>query len=102
MREEASLFFEYLFENAKSGSIFLFVDNSSGRSHQWFGNLVAKHNRLRVNDRLIFWKQVDKVTFQVDNSEWVADLEPYYSKFSQFDEYPRLRSYIAYRICYKM
>ena len=42
---EANTFFKILFEQAKLGSFFFFVDNILIPTHKWFDDLVEEHNQ---------------------------------------------------------
>lgn len=99
IRNEANPFFRHLFKSAKSGSLFLFVDNSSGSAHLWFDALVKEHNKCSTYGHLEFLKKPeDKRVFVIESGEQKRYLEPYYSKFGD----PKLRSYTYYRICRKV
>lgn len=111
-QEQAGDFFETLFENARKGSLFLFVDNSGGYSARWFDTLVKAYNQLGGNGYLKIIKRSDQHKFQMESNELVKDLEPYYSKFgrrlwgfgsnNEECELPKLSSPVDYRICLKI
>jgi putative SAM-dependent methyltransferase len=89
-KEAATPFFENLFTNAKSGSLFLFLDNNHIDHYGWFDELIAGH-RIEVlksaqgPDRIHDW------------GEEKTDLEIYYKKFDP----PKLTGQIAWRVCRK-
>ena len=93
LREQADAFFEYLFENAKPGSLILYVDNNNKTFYEWFDSLIAKYK----------WKVLvsGEENLNIDDySEEKTDLEPYYSKFKK-ERKPKLEANIAYRVCQK-
>lgn len=108
-QKQAKNFFIHLFKNAKKLSWFLFVDNSSGYSRQWFDEVVKMHNQSGRYDRLQLIKKSENHGFQLEDSEQPKDLEPYYSKFRGFDQgkfdevgLPRSFPRVDYRIYRKV
>lgn len=108
-QELAEDFFMSLFKNAQKYSWFLFVDNSSGYSRDWFDKLVKMHNQHGSDGRMQLIKKSEKHGFQLENCEQAKDLEPYYGKFggsgrSKFDEIelPKSNPRVDYRIYRKL
>ena len=108
-RGQAEDFFMNLFKNSKKPSWFLFVDNSSGYSRQWFDELVKIHNQSEKYDRLHLIRKSENHKFLLEDSEQAKDLEPYYSKFripgqGKFDEVelPKSCPTVDYRIYRKV
>jgi hypothetical protein len=102
VRDKVNVFFDQLFKKAKTGALFLFVDNSSGTAHLWFDILVQRYNISGNDFRIEFLKKPeDKRLFTIERGEQKKDMEPYYSKFSEFGE-PKLLSHTYYRICRKV
>jgi hypothetical protein len=90
LREAAEPFFTNLFENAKSGSLLLYVDNNNEKFFEWFDAIIAKHRwKVLESDR-----ERLKIT---DFSEEKTDLGEYYKKFKD----PKLTANIAFRLCQK-
>jgi hypothetical protein len=88
-KDAAGLFFDHLFENAKVGSIFVFVDNARYMFYNWF-DILSKYYMEEI-------KTVNFRQFKTTIDEEKTDLEPYYSKFGD----PNLKLKTAYRICRK-
>ena len=83
-------FFEFLFNGAKSGSQFLFIDNRNRMFYGWFDKIIEKYGIKTCKS--------GEGTIQIgDLAEEKSDLGVYYEKFGS----PKLRSEIAYRICEK-
>jgi hypothetical protein len=96
---------KYYTPSAKQNSYFLFLDNSSGYSREWFDKLIKKHNQQVSCGRLQLIKKAERYLFQLASNEKAEGLEPYYSKFgelgrSKSDEAGRPKSdpVIDYRI----
>jgi hypothetical protein len=90
LREEAEAFFTNLFENAKPGSLILYVDNNSPKFYGWLDSLVATHK----------WKVLktgEQRLGMADLSEQKKDLGEYFTTFKD----PKIRANIAFRICQK-
>jgi hypothetical protein len=97
MQEQTEDFFNTLFDNAKQYTLFLFVDNSSGYSCSWLDRLVVAYNRYKSYGCLNLLKKEDQYGFRMAINEHVEDLDPYFSKFGDF-EHPRLNTRVDYRI----
>ena len=110
IKEDANTFFLNLFEQAKSGAFFIFVDNISVPTHKWFDGLVEKYNHSgrKGHIRLINtsdWYPSQQYSFQMEFKERKEDLIPYYGRYySQIGKilYPRLEAVVVFRICRKM
>lgn len=88
-REEADEYFSNLFSQAKSESLFLFVDNNKAEFYDWFDKLAENHN-IKIIDK-------DETIMNVPFDEQKSDLGIYLEKF----DYPKLRANVAYRIAKK-
>ncbi|MEG4214478.1 hypothetical protein QUA27_05405 [Microcoleus sp. Pol14C6] len=90
LRDSAEEYFAHLFDRAKIGSLFLFIDNNSSHFYEWFDQLAANHkiDILRSNETNM------KVPFDEEKS----DLGKYFAKFSS----PKLTANVAYRIGQKI
>lgn len=108
-RKGANTFFRYLFEKAKPGAFFLFIDNVLVPTHDWFDGLVREHNRYRTQGRIRIIHTsnsypAQQYSFCIDSNECKEDLSPhygrYYDKFGQI-ACPKLKSDIVFRICRK-
>lgn len=86
LRDSAEEYFAHLFNQAKTGSLFLFIDNNNSEFYNWFDQLAANHkiDILRSNETNM------KVPFHEEKS----DLGKYFAKFSP----PKLTANVAYRI----
>ncbi len=91
LREDARAFFENMFDQAKPGALFLFVDNNAQSFYGWFDELAEEHHLECV-------KKENNIRFQTGGDEEARDLDPYYDKFG----YPKLGANIAYRIYRKV
>lgn len=89
LRDESEAFFSDLFEKAKSGALFLYVDNNSAQFYNWFDSLAANHSLSVL--------QSDSMVMPMDYSEQKKDLAVYWEKFGD----PKLKANIAFRICRK-
>ncbi len=80
-------FFEKLFENAKRGSLFLFIDNTTSGVEWWFDNLVKTYNRVHPNTYISTLKaektKLDACESANDRKE---HLEIYYEKFHKTEQ----------------
>lgn len=88
LKEEAEPFFLNMFENAKSGALFLFLDNNSPAFYSWFDDMVT---RSPVD---VLRKFEGNIGIS-DYSEEKSDLGEYWKKFAP----PKLQAAAAYRIC---
>lgn len=86
----ATPFLENLFTNAKSGSLFLFIDNGHRFYYEWFDQLIAKHGI-----DVLASAQGDTHIHDLDEEK--TDLGVYYLKFGS----PKLKAKIAFRVCRK-
>lgn len=106
---DANTFFKYLFEQAKLGSFFFFVDNILIPTHKWFDDLVKEHNHSRKQGRIRLintsdWCQSQQYSFQMESNEYKEDLSPYYGRYS--DRFgrascPKLKADVVFRVCRK-
>lgn len=87
LRDDAEEFFVNLFESAKPGSLFLFVDNKEQDFYSWFDGM-ANGGGLGLLAR-------GEEKFQISPAEEKTDLEPFYSRFSHS---PKLQTWIAWRV----
>jgi hypothetical protein len=88
LRTDAEPFFMNMFENAKSGALFLFLDNNSSVFYDWFDDMVD-HSPIEV-----LAKYEGNIVIS-DYSEEKTDLGEYWTKFG----HPKLGADAAYRIC---
>lgn len=88
LKAHANPFFDHLFHKAKSGALFLFVDNDRPSFTGWFEGLARRH-KLRMEDGR-------SEIFQLGYDEQKLALEPYWSKFDQHN--PRLSAKMAWRV----
>ena len=85
-RDKADEYFANLFEKAKYGALFLFVDNNSPEFYNWFDELAHKFGVEILNSR--------QETIIAPTHEEKTDLGEYYTKFDS----PKIRANVAYRI----
>jgi hypothetical protein len=89
LREQAEPFFMNLFSRARSGSMFLFIDNNSPSFYEWFDMLANRCGLAIVeNDNLVMKLPLD---------EQKTDLGEYFGKFG----FPKMEPNVAYRVCFK-
>jgi len=86
LRDSAEEYFAYLFNQAKIGSLFLFIDNNSSEFYTWFDQL-AEHHKIDILS-----SNETKMTVPLDEEK--SDLGKYFDKFS----HPKLTANVAYRI----
>ncbi|MBD1812489.1 hypothetical protein NDA07_22985 [Microcoleus vaginatus DQ-U2] len=86
LRDSAEEYFAHLFDQAKTGSFFLFIDNNNSHFYNWFDQLAQNHkiDILRSNE----------TKMKVPIEEEKSDLGKYFDKFS----HPKLTANVAYRI----
>jgi len=82
-------YFANLFENAKQGALFLFVDNNNTKFYGWFDELAKKYGVEILKST--------EAPMTVPTDENKHDLGKYYEKF----KHPKLTADVAYRIGYK-
>ena len=87
-RGEARAFFVNLFACAKSGALFLFVDNASSQFYDWFDGLVDPATVDVV-------KKEDSCVIGLPVAEEKTDLGPH---FARIGENPKLSGNVSYRI----
>lgn len=110
IQERANVFFETMFEQAKTGAFFLFIDNISVGAESWFDSLVEKHNKSRKQGRIEVIRTSDshesgQYVFQMEHQECKEDLIPFYGRY--YDRFrklscPRLQANVVFRICRKV
>ena len=86
-KDKASAYFECLFEEAKIGALFLFVDNNSQEFYSWFDDMASRYNVDIIKG--------DQKRMNPPSSEDKEALGEYLSKF---DHKPKLSSNVAYRV----
>lgn len=91
LREQARAFFVNLFGAAKTGALFLFVDNASSQFFEWF-------DELRDEDAFDVVDQSDSVTIQLPYDEEKTDLGPH---FTRLGDSPKLKGNVSYRVLRK-
>jgi hypothetical protein len=89
IRSKAEPFFDHCFARAKSGSLFLFIDNNSSQFYSWF-DYLANQNELQA-------MLSGTTEFAFCNEEEKRDLGVYFDKFG----WPKRKSNAAYRIMRK-
>lgn len=87
----AKEFFEHLFENAKPGSKFLYIDNNYPGFYNWFGSLISRFKLNMISSE-------EKRIPIYDCDEEKKDLGEYLSKFGS----PKLKPDVAVRVCEKV
>jgi hypothetical protein len=90
VKEKAEPFFLNLFENAKPGAMFLFIDNSTAMFYEWFDEMISRYP-IDVIKRGV------NHDARVDINEDKQALKVYWEKFG----HPRLTADMSYRICRK-
>ena len=86
LQDSANEYFANLFTQAKTGSLFLFIDNNDSQFYNWF-------DRLAENPKIdILSSNETKMTVPFDEEK--LDLGKYFAKFSS----PKLTANVAYRI----
>jgi hypothetical protein len=86
LQDSAEEYFAHLFNQAKTGSLFLFIDNNSPQFYNWFDELAQNH-KIEILSR-----KETKMTVPFDEEK--SDLGKYFDKFSS----PKLTANVAYRI----
>ncbi|MEP6543515.1 hypothetical protein NDI47_15185 [Microcoleus vaginatus GB1-A2] len=86
LRDSAEEYFAHLFNEAKIGSLFLFIDNNSSDFYNWLDELAENHKIDILSSKETYLK----VPFDEEKS----DLGQYLTKFSP----PKLTANVAYRI----
>jgi hypothetical protein len=89
MKNQAEPFFQNFFAKAKTGSLFLYVDNNSPDFYSWFDELAKK------NFLVIIKSITENIRMSFDEQK--KALGEYYRKFNP----PKLGADIAYRVCRK-
>lgn len=90
-KRKAAPFFDWLFANAKTGALFLYVDNSTGGCREWFDELAEAHN-------VKCFAGEEREVIQLGFDEEKAEFEIYYKKFERL----KLKSIVSWRLCRKM
>lgn len=91
VRDQAVPFFRHMFDNAKKGALFLYVDNASSHFFDWFDEQVQGCG-------------LEVISSMNDATEWLpgdedkADLREH---FQRMPGYPKLKANVAYRILKK-
>jgi len=88
-KDKAAEFFDYLFNGAKKGARFLFIDFRDSDLSGWFDGLCRKHG-IEIIDS-------GDQQFQFDYDEEKRDLADYYQKFDN----PKITARSSFRICKK-
>jgi hypothetical protein len=88
-KDDATKFFDYMFDGAEQGARFLYIDFRDSRLTDWFDALCKKHGIKIV--------AAENAEFQLDYSEEKRDLADYYKKFDN----PKIKASISYRVCQK-
>lgn len=86
----ANEYFNELFSRAKSGALFLFVDNNNQEFYSWFDDLALENNVEIIKREETFMT----IPFEEEKS----DLGVYFEKFSS----PKLKANVAWRIGRKL
>jgi hypothetical protein len=86
-KDDAEEFFDYLFDGAKKGARFLFIDFRDSNLTDWFDGLCKK-NGIEIVDSGV-------KEFQIDYDEEKRDLADYFTKFDN----PKITASISYRVC---
>ncbi|MFO0662993.1 MAG: hypothetical protein U0174_03525 [Polyangiaceae bacterium] len=91
IRDKAAPFFENLFQAAKSGAMFLYVDNASSVFFQWFDERFTGRgiNVLASND---------SAQLRLPNAEEKTDLGDHYHRI---EGQPKITANVAYRVLRK-
>ncbi|HYH86519.1 MAG TPA: hypothetical protein VEX60_13790 [Pyrinomonadaceae bacterium] len=89
-RVNAEAFFSNLFNEAKEGALFLYIDNNDPQFYGWFDSLAAAHSLTILQSEGVYM-HID------DYDEEKTDLADYWNKFSN----PRLTGRLAFRVCRK-
>jgi hypothetical protein len=88
-----------LFQNARSGAIFLFVDSYNSRAYKWFDYLVDTYNNYhRFAGNIRFLSRVDEQDLNI--GERKEDLGRFFKKFGNIS-HPMVQGTFRYRICRK-
>ena len=86
--QEAAPYFVQMFQKAKCGSYFLYVDNKESSFRRWFDGIAKNHDLELVAGKSV---DVSLGAFPDENKE---DLGKYYDKFG----WPKMKAAIDYRI----
>lgn len=86
LRDSANEYFANLFNQAKTGSLFLFIDNNSSQFYNWFDQLAENHKIVILSSK--------ETNMTVPFDEDKSDLGKYFDKFDS----PKLKANVAYRI----
>lgn len=87
LQSDAEAFFSNLFENAKEGALFLYIDNNNAQFYNWFDALAAS-NSIQI------LRSSETRMGITDLGEEKSDLGEYWEKFG----FPKLNANIAFRI----
>lgn len=90
-RDDAAEFFKKLFANAKSGALFLFIDNSVTTFYEWFDQMWKKAGLKKLAG-------ADSVTMSMPTAEDKSELGEH---LIAMDGYPKLSGKVAYRVLKK-
>ena len=90
LRTASEPFFNNLFDKAKKGSLFLYIDNNSPVFYEWFDSFASQNS-------MDILKSQELEMNITDYDEEKKDLGEYWRKFTS----PKLRANIAFRICRK-
>jgi hypothetical protein len=91
VRDAAAPFFEHLFDKAKTGAMFLYVDNASSVFFDWFDARFKGRDIDVVASR-------DDASIRLPNDEDKEDLGPHYHRIKG---YPKITANVAFRVLKK-
>lgn len=89
LKNKAEPFFDYLFQGAKSGALFLFIDNRSDEFYDWFDSLAKRH-RLKILESASDLRKIPSYEEKTDLKEYFENLRS-----------PKLEANIAWRVARK-
>ena len=80
-------YFLHLFDHAKDGSVFLYIDNDSTEFTDWFDNLIQRAGITEIVSDTVVCPNPCNKTLPIEEEK--NDLEPYLTKFGRS---PRLKA----------
>jgi len=90
VRDDAEAYFEHLFENAKPGALFLYIDNAHSSFYEWFDERWKDKGVTLVDSS-------DSRTMQMETGEEKTELGEHFERVGKF----KLKGQIAYRVLRK-